>query len=593
MYLDSVIGAQEFWSGVVPRIGRQFIQVVAIDSFPQDSTPGILSDLTELHCEYRWSTRFIFMDTHEAVKHLENFRKKWRQRVRGFMDQMLQTNNGRVDLDALAMVADSDAAIAEVTSGAVAQGYYTSCVVLMSEDRGQVEADASKIVKAIRGRGFGARIETINNVEAFMGSLPGHGVENVRRPLINTLNLADLMPVNTIWTGLNYAPCPMYPPQAPALMECVTHGATPFRLNLHVRDVGHTLILGPTGSGKSVLLGLIAAQLRRYPKMSIFAFDKGMSMYALCQAVGGRHFEIGGDAGRLAFCPLQFLESAGDRAWALDWIETLLGLNGVEITPEQRNEIGLALRNMHQTGAKTLTEFVAIVQNNTIRDALTQYTVAGAMGQLLDADKDGLALSEFSLFEIEQLIDLGEKYALPVLLYLFRRIERSLRGQPAAIILDEAWIMLGHPAFRRKIKEWLLTLRKANCLVLMATQSISQAVESGILDTILESSATKIFLPNDKAGNEDIAGLYRKMGLNDKQVEIIAGAIPKRQYYYVSEGGRRLFELALGPVAMAFVGASDKESVAEIRKLQARFGEDWIGEWLAMRGVVPPVVQAA
>ena len=593
MYLDSVIGAQEMWSGVVPRIGRQYVQVVAIDGFPQDSTPGILSDLTELHCEYRWSTRFIFMETHEAVKHLENFRKKWRQRVRGFMDQMLQTSNGRVDLDALAMVADSDAAIAEVTSGAIAQGYYTSCVVLMSEDRGQVEADARKIVKAINDRGFGARIETINNVEAFMGSLPGHGVENVRRPLINTLNLADLMPVNTIWTGLNYAPCPMYSPEAPALMECVTHGATPFRLNLHVRDVGHTLVLGPTGTGKSVLLGLIAAQLRRYPQMSIFAFDKGMSMYGLCQAVGGRHFEIGGDAVELAFCPLQFLDAAGDRAWALDWMETLLGLNGVHVTPEQRNEISSALRSMGETGARTLSEFVGIVQNNVIREALRQYTVDGAMGQLLDAETDGLSLSEFSVFEVERLIDLGEKYALPVLLYLFRRIERSLRGQPAAIILDEAWIMLGHPTFRNKIKEWLLTLRKANCLVLMATQSISHAVDSGILNTILESTATKIFLPNGEAGNEDTAALYRRMGLNDKQIQIIAGALPKRQYYYVSEGGRRLFELALGPVAMAFVGASDKESVAEIRSLQARFGEEWIGEWLAIRGVVPPVVQAA
>jgi type IV secretion system protein VirB4 len=316
-------------------------------------------------------------------------------------------------------------------------------------------------------------------------------------------------------------------------------------------------------------------------------------MYGLCQAVGGRHFEIGGDAVKLAFCPLQFLESASDRAWALDWVETLLGLNGVEITPQQRNEISRALRAMNDTGARTLSEFVADVQDNGIRQALEQYTISGAMGQLLDAERDGLALSEFSVFEIEQLMDLGEKYALPVLLYLFRRIERSLRGQPAAIILDEAWIMLGHPTFRRKIKEWLLTLRKANCLVLMATQNLSDAVGSGILDAILESTATKIFLPNIHAAHADTAALYRRMGLNDKQVQIIAGAIPKRQYYYVSEGGRRLFELALGPVAMAFVGASDKESVAEIRSLEARFGDQWIGEWLALRGVVPPVVQAA
>ncbi len=121
-------------------------------------------------------------------------------------------------------------------------------------------------------------------MDAYLGSLPGHGVENVRRPLINTMNLADLLPTSSIWTGSASAPCPMYPPLAPALMHCVTVGATPFRLNLHVRDLGHTFMFGPTGAGKSTHLGIIAAQLRRYAGMSIYAFDKGMSMYPLAAA---------------------------------------------------------------------------------------------------------------------------------------------------------------------------------------------------------------------------------------------------------------------------------------------------------------------
>ena len=182
-------------------------------------------------------------------------------------------------------------------------------------------------------------------------------------------------------------------------------------------------------------------------------------------------------------------------------------------------------------------------------------------------------------------MELGEKYALPVLLYLFRRIERSLTGQPAAILLDEAWLMLGHPAFRAKIREWLKVLRKANCLVLMATQSLSDAANSGILDVIVESTATKIFLPNVYARDEDTAALYRRMGLNARQIEILATAIPKRQYYYVSEEGRRLYDLALGPLALALVGASDKESVATIKRLEARFGDRWVHEWLAAKGL--------
>ncbi|AVA16154.1 VirB4 family type IV secretion/conjugal transfer ATPase [Sphingopyxis sp. MG] len=593
MYLDSIIGGQEMWTGVVPRIGRKFVQTVSIDGFPLESTPGVLSALSELPTEYRWSTRFIFMDTHEAVKHLEKFRKKWRQKVRGFFDQVFQTNSGKIDQDALSMVEDADHAMAEVNSGLVAQGYYTSVVVLMDEDRDKVELSARQLEKAITAIGFGARIETINNLEAFFGSLPGHGVENVRRPIINTMNLADLMPTSSIWTGLNFAPCPMYPPLSPPLMQGVTNGSTPFRLNLHVRDVGHSFMFGPTGAGKSTALGLIAAQLRRYPGMSIFAFDKGMSLYPLAKAVGGKHFTVAGDDETLAFCPLAFLETKGDRAWAMDWIDTILALNGVITTPAQRNEIGNAIVNMYESGGRTLSEFSIIIQDEAIRDAIRQYTVDGAMGHLLDAEQDGLSLSDFTVFEIEELMNLGEKYALPVLLYLFRRIERSLRGQPAAIILDEAWIMLGHPAFRAKIREWLKVLRKSNCLVLMATQSLSDAANSGILDVIVESTATKIFLPNVYARDEDTSQLYKRMGLNPRQIDILATAIPKRQYYYVSENGRRLFELALGPVALAFVGATDKESIATIKGLEARLGPRWVDEWLSLRGVTPMIGEAA
>lgn len=585
IYLDAIIGGQELRCGVVPKIGRNFIQVVAIEGFPLESTPGILTALGELPCEYRWSSRFIFMDTHEAVRHLDKYRKKWRQKVRGFFDQVFNTHTGPVDQDAVAMVADAEAAIAEVNSGLIAQGYYTSVVVIMDEDRTRLETSARQVEKAINRLGFAARIETINTMDAYLGSLPGHGVENVRRPLINTMNLADLLPTSTIWTGAANAPCPMYPPLSPALMHCVTHGATPFRLNLHVRDLGHTFMFGPTGAGKSTHLGIIAAQLRRYAGMSIYLFDKGMSAYPLTKALGGLHFMVAADDDRLAFCPFQFLETKSDRAWAMEWLDTILALNGLMTTPAQRNEIGNAIMSMHDSGARTLSEFSVTIQDVAIRDTIRQYTVDGSMGHLLDAEEDGLSLSDFTTFEIEELMNLGEKFALPVLLYLFRRIERSLRGQPSVIILDEAWLMLGHPAFRAKIREWLKVMRKANCLVLMATQSLSDAANSGILDVIVESTATKIFLPNIYARDEDTAALYRRMGLNARQIEILATAVPKQQYYYVSENGRRLYDLALGPLALSFVGASDKESITAIKSLEAKYGNHWIHEWLEGRGL--------
>jgi type IV secretion system protein VirB4 len=180
-------------------------------------------------------------------------------------------------------------------------------------------------------------------------------------------------------------------------------------------------------------------------------------------------------------------------------------------------------------------------------------------------------------------MNLGEKFALPVLLYLFRRIEQSLLGQPAVIIIDEAWIALGHAVFRDKIREWFKSFAKKNCLLLLASQSLTDAEKSGILDVIVESTATKIFLPNIYARDQDAAALYRRMGLNNRQIDIIATAIPKKQYYCVSESGRRLYELALGPLALAFVGATDKESIASIQRLEAKHGATWVDQWLASK----------
>jgi len=476
----------------------------------------------------------------------------------------------------------------EIESGDTAGGYYTSTVVVFDEDRQKVEAAAKQIEKAINNAGFTARVESLNTMDALIGSLPGHGVQNVRRPYFSVFNLAHLIPTSSIWTGEQKAPCPMYSPSAPALMQCLTKGHTPFRLNLHVRDLAHTLMLGPTRMGKSTHLALGVAQAFRYPDINIFCFDKGMSLYPLTKACGGDHYVVAGDNDGLAFCPLQFLETPGDKAWALEWIDITLALNGHQVSPAERNEIASALESLSKSHGDSFTHFLSAVQVRQIQEALKQYTVEGTFGHLLDAESDTLALSRFTTFEIEQLLYLGEKYALPVLLYLFRRIERRIvaqAGKPTAIFLDEAWIMLGHPAFREKIREWLKTLAKANCFVFMATQSLSDASRSGILDVINESTATKIYLPNVMAREETQTELYTRLDLNKRQIEMIAEAVPKRDYYVVSERGRRMYELALGPLALAFCGSSTKDTIAQIQGLEKKFGSDWIHPYLAAKGL--------
>ena len=216
---------------------------------------------------------------------------------------------------------------------------------------------------------------------------------------------------------------------------------------------------------------------------------------------------------------------------------------------------------------------------------LRQYTSDAPLGYLLDAEEDGITLSDLTVFEIEELMGLNDRLALPILTYLFRRIERLLDARPAAIVLDEAWVMLGHPVFRDKIREWLKVLRKANCLVILATQSLSDAVRSGILDVLVESCPTKIFLPNPNARSEEGRSLYQRMGLNGRQVELIASATSKRDYYVTCGDGQRLYELALGPLALALCAASGKQDLAEIRTLQQQLGNGWLRAWLTRKNV--------
>jgi type IV secretion system protein VirB4 len=585
MYLDWLATA-EFHHGLSPVVDGRYLAVVAIDGFPAESWPGILNSLDLMPLTYRWSSRFIFLDDQEARQKLERTRKKWQQKVRPFFDQLFQTQSRSVDQDAMLMVAEAEDAIAEASSQLVAYGYYTPVIVMFDADEKRLREQAEAVRRLVQAEGFGARIETLNATEAYLGSLPGNSYANVREPLVNTRNLADLIPVNSVWSGSATAPCPFYPLNSPPLMQ-VASGSTPFRLNLHVDDVGHTLIFGPTGSGKSTLLALIAAQFRRYGQAQVFAFDKGRSLLPLTLAAGGDHYEVGAGEGAsvLAFCPLAELGTDGDRAWAVEWIETLVAMQGVKVTPDHRNAIARQVGLMASARGRSLSDFVSGVQLREIKDALLHYTVDGPMGQLLDAEQDGLTLGSFQTFEVEELMNLGERNLVPVLLYLFRRIEKRLTGVPSLIVLDEAWLMLGHATFRDKIREWLKVLRKANCAVVLATQSISDAERSGIIDVLKESCPTKICLPNGAAREPGTREFYERIGFNKRQIEIVATATPKREYYVASPEGRRLFDMSLGRVTLAFVGAASKDNIKRIQELAQAHGARWPAAWLTERGI--------
>jgi type IV secretion/conjugal transfer VirB4 family ATPase len=591
MYLDAVLASQDLTGGFQPKIGDLHLRVLGLTGFPMDSVPEILSFLNRLPVEFRWSNRFLFLDPADAERALKVYRRNWFQKRHGLLGLLKESFNfGTVTFankDAVTMAEDADEAVGEASANTVRFGYYTCTLLLFDADRGRVEAAAREILKQLQHHGFAARIEEANALEAYLGSLPGHGYQNVRRPLLHTLNLADLLPLTSIWPGLEEHPCPYYPPGSPSLLYAATAGATPFRLNLHVSDVGHTLIIGPTGSGKSTLVGLLIAQCFRYLGAQVFLFDKDYSAYVLAHACGAEYYDVGGETGGpLTFYPLARIDEALERLWAQEWLETLLSLQGVRVTPLQRKALWRALELLATSPSRTLTDLVNTLQERELRDGLHHYTLAGGLGGLLDAQTDSLGAGRFQVFEMAHLMAMGESNLVPVLLYLFHRVEQRLaEARPSLLLIEEAWITALHSLFGAKVEEWLRTLRKQNAAVVFVSQSLADVVNSPRRDLILESCPTKILLPNPEAESEHVRQLYQGIGLNQRQIQMLAMAVPKRHYYYSSPLGRRLISLGLGPVALSFLGMAGREAVVKVNELMATHRGAWPAAWLRHRGL--------
>jgi type IV secretion system protein TrbE len=204
---------------------------------------------------------------------------------------------------------------------------------------------------------------------------------------------------------------------------------------------------------------------------------------------------------------------------------------------------------------------------------------------LLDLERSSLGYAKLQAFEMD---DLMRKPAAAgaVLAALFHMLERRFDGKPTLLVLDEAWLFLKDAFFAAQIQDWLKTLRKKNVAVVFASQELADVEASPIASTIIEACLTRIFLPNDRAREPRSRSFYERLGLNGRQIDLIANATPKRDYYLVSRDGCRLFELGLGPAALAFVAASKPEDHQAMDAVLKRAdGELFAPAWLEARGL--------
>jgi len=588
--IDSFLGNAQLVAGYYPNIGATNLYTISVVGFPLESYPGVLQALEQLPVPFRWSNRFIFVEKAAAKKIMHDYRRYWLQSRYSlgalvqnalFPQQMPAVSNRDADV----MADDVYEALAEAESDVVKYGFYTSVIVLHRTPGIESDQDVLLVLKTLEHCGFVGRIETGNALEAYVGSLPGHGYQNIRKPLIHTLNYADFLPLYSVWTGHATHPCRYYGADAPPLMYAETTGAIPFRFFLHQQDVGHSLIIGDTGSGKSTLVGLIALQHLRYKHAQVFIFDKGYSSYILCKAVGGTHYDLGGAEQELTFYPLNDIQDAEYFNLSLEWLEIIFECQGIILNAIQRRELHDALLRLATQEQRTLTNLQSTLQDELLKNALEYYTLSGAMGQILDGATDKFSQTNFQVFEMGHLLERNAAAILPTIFYLFLKIERQFNGQPTLLIIEEGHRFLSGK-FGQKLEQWLRELRKKNVSVIFLTQHLSEIINSSVGSIVINSCKTKIFLPNPHAADGVNSKVFEEIGISIMQMEAIKYATPKKEYYYTSPSGSRLIALALDELALSFVGVDSECDRRRVDQLISMHNDQWPVYWLQERGLV-------
>lgn len=574
-YLDAILSCQDFQGGMCPKLGEKYIATVAIEGLPSESLFLVLSSLASLKLECRFHTRFICQDKLESSLSLLRYRRLWKQKRRGIVAQIFNIQGDNLNADAQSQLEDLNCAQQLLDAGQEIFGKYTSLIVLMDRDLETLKEKTAISVKAIESLGFGARVETLNAIEAFLGSLPGHLKYNVRRNLISSSVLCDLLPLSFNTLGESHSPNPLYGLKASSLLQALSPQYDNILINIHDKDLGNAIVIGPPGTGKSVFLGHLMFNLLRYPKMQIFCFDKGLSFYAQALALGGEIINLNA---KTKLCPFEYLETPEDLNRALDFIEGLLELKGVSVDGYEHNEILEALKIIARKPefGRGISALKLLIASRHIKDELLEYTDKTILGGILDGEHNPDLNSDFTLFECAALFDYALSEQIPILKLIFSLIARKFDGShPGAIIIDEAWLLLKHQLCAQEVLKWIKTLRKNNVVVILATQSLSDLRKSPIYENLIDCIKTRFFLPNPDAKQKPALDDYEKLGLLPSHIDSISHGLKKSEVFMHKGESFTAFIPQLAATELKLLSLNQAEDKKRIERLYQQYGHDF------------------
>lgn len=535
--------------------GTKYAGMISIKEYAPHTAAGIMDAFLQLPFEFVVSQSYQFENRQTNIGSMQLQQRRMQQAQDVAVSQVVEINTA-LDMS---------------MSGHIAFGHHHLTVLCYEDNLNALEGALSMVVAEMVNVGINPVREKLVLEQCFWAQLPGNFDYIGRKAKINTLNIAGFAAMHNYPTGKESGNH-----WGDAVTVFDTTSGTPFYFNFHARDVGHTTIIGPTGAGKTVLMNFLCAQARKY-NCRMFMFDKDRGAEIFVRALDGKYTNI--DPGRPCyFNPLQLDDTMENRGFITEWLAALVSSAGEIVTADDLEVINRAVEGNFKLAKenrvlRNIAPFFGLEGPATLASRLKQWHSNGRFAQIFDNVHDVVDFHSDTVFGFEMGDVLANKQCLiPVLLYLFHRIQISLDGTPTMIILDEAWALIDNKVFAGKIKDWLKTLRKLNGMVVFATQSVEDAVNSDISDTLIQQTATQIFLPNPKATEP-----YRKaFMLSEREFNLLKNTDPGTRYFLVKQGKdvvvARIDLSGMDDIIHVLSGRA--ETVGLLDEIRAQVGDD-------------------
>lgn len=538
--------------------------IVSIKEYRPSTHAGVFDGFMQMPCELIMTQSFSFINRMVAISSM----------------QLQQRRLVQSEDVAVSQIQEIDEALDSAMSGEFAFGLHHLTIMCIEDTPKALESMLSLAVVELSNSGITGVRERINLEPAFWAQLPGNADYMARRSVVNTLNIASFASFHNYPSGKRKG---NHWGNAVTVLNTVS--GTPYFFSFHVRDVGHSMIIGPTGSGKTVLLNFLCAQAQKF-KPRLFFFDKDRGAEIFVRAIRGKY--VTPDAARASgFNPFQLPDTNENRSFLVDLLKALVSTGPTPLPAHEVERINEAVSGNYklpqdQRRLRNIAPFMGLGGPGTLAGRLSMWHTNGSHNKLFDNEEDQIDFSSARVFGIEMGRILQDKVSIgPVLLYLFHRIQSSLDGSPTMIVLDEAWALIDNPVFAPKIKDWLKVLRKLNTFVVFATQSVEDAAKSQISDTLIQQTATQIFLPNLKA-----TPIYRDIFmLSEREFNLVKTTDPSTRFFLVKQDNDGVIaRIDLGGMEEVIRVLSGRaETVIMMDEVMAQFGsdpDDWLPPYL-------------